>query len=48
MHDPLSDAETERKFHTLAAGRLDPSVPELVRSLPDRPVSDLTDHLRSS
>ncbi|MCE2512411.1 MAG: MmgE/PrpD family protein, partial [Acidimicrobiia bacterium] len=24
MHDPLSDAEIERKFQTLAAGRLDP------------------------
>ena len=36
MHDPLSDAEIERKFETLAGGRLDPGVPETGRSLPDR------------
>ena len=47
MHDPLSDAEIERKFHTLAEGRLDPAVPEVVRSLPDRPVRALTRLLRS-
>ncbi len=48
MHDPLSDDEIEGKFQTLAAGRLDPAVPEVVRSLPDRPVDDLTRLLRSS
>ena len=47
MHDPLSDAEIERKFHTLAGGRLDPRVPETVRSLPDRPVSALARLLHS-
>lgn len=47
MHDPLSDAEIERKFHTLAEGRLDPRVPEAVRSLPDRSVRALTRLLRS-
>ncbi|MXW99155.1 MAG: MmgE/PrpD family protein [Acidimicrobiaceae bacterium] len=47
MHDPLSDAEIERKFHTLAESRLDPRVPEVVRSLPDRPVRALTRLLRS-
>ena len=47
MHDPLSDAEIERKFRTLAGGRLDPGLPEIVRSLPDRPVRDLTGCLRS-
>ena len=46
MHDPLSDAEIERKFHTLAGGRLDPGIPDVVRSLPDRPLEDLTRHLR--
>lgn len=48
MHDPLSDAETERKFHTLAGDRLDPGIPEAVRSLPDRPVRELTRLLRPS
>ena len=47
MHDPLGDAEIERKFRTLAGGRLDPGVPEAVRSLPDRPVRELTRLLRS-
>ena len=47
MHDPLSDAEIESKFHTLAGGRLDPGIPEAVRSLPDRPVRELTQLLRS-
>ena len=47
MHDPLSDSEIERKFHTLADDRLDPGVPEAVRSLPDRPVHELTRLLRS-
>ncbi len=42
MHDPLSDEEIEHKFHTLADGRLDPGIPEAVRSLPDRPVRELT------
>ena len=46
MHDPLSDAEIERKFHMLAGGRLDPGIPDIVRSLPDRPLEDLTRHLR--
>ncbi len=46
MHDPLSNAEIERKFHTLAGGRLDPEVPEAVRSLPDRSLEDLTRNLR--
>lgn len=48
MHDPLSDDEIERKFHTLAGGRLDPGIPEVVRSLPDRPVRELSRMLRSS
>ena len=48
MHSPLSDAEIERKFHTLAGGRLDPGVPEAVRSLPDRPVRELPRLLRPS
>ncbi len=47
MHDPLSDAEIERKFHTLAEGCLNQGIPEAVRSLPDRPVSELTRLLRS-
>ena len=46
MHDPLSDTEIERKFRTLAGGRLDPGIPDVVRSLPDRPVRDLTRLLR--
>ena len=48
MHDPLSDDEIERKFRLLAEGRLDPAVPDAVRSLPDRPVDHLTGLLRSS
>jgi 2-methylcitrate dehydratase PrpD len=47
MDDPLSDIEIERKFQTLAAGRLDPAIPEAVRSLPERPVEHLTGLLRS-
>ena len=47
MYDPLSDDEIERKFRTLAEGRLAPAIPEIVRSLPDRPVGHLTRHLRS-
>ena len=47
MHDPLTDADIERKFRTLAGGRLDPGVPEAVRSLPDRPVGQLVHLLRS-
>ncbi len=47
MHDPLSDDEIERKFQILTDGRLDPATPEVVRSLPDRPVEHLTRHLRS-
>ena len=47
MHDPLSDDEIERKFRVLTDGRLDPAIPEVVRSLPDRPVEYLTRHLRS-
>ena len=46
MHDPLTDADIERKFSLLAQGRLDPAIPEVVRSLPDRPVGDLTRRLR--
>ena len=46
MHDPLSDAEIEQKFQTLAGGHLDPGLPEVVRSLPDGPVKHLTRHLR--
>ena len=48
MHDPLSDSEIERKFHTLAGDRLDPGIPEAVRSLPDRPASALNRLLRPS
>ncbi len=47
MHDPLSDDEIECKFRVLVEGRLDPAIPEAVRSLPDRPVEYLTRHLRS-
>ena len=47
MHDPLSDDEIERKFLVLAEGRLDPRIPEVVRSLADRPVEHLTRLLRS-
>ena len=46
MHDPLSEAEIERKFRTLADGRVDLAVPEVVRSLPSLPVSALTRLLR--
>ena len=48
MHAPLADAEIERKFATLTDGRLHPGIPELVRSLPGRPIRDLTDRLRST
>ena len=48
MHDPLSDHEIERKFQILTDGRLDHAIPEVVRSLPDRPVRELTRLLRSS
>ena len=47
MHDPLTDDEIEHKYRVFAQGRLDPSVPELVRSLPDRPFRDLARLLRS-
>ena len=47
MHDPLSDDEIERKFHTLANSRLNPAIPEAVRSLPDCPVGDLARLLRT-
>ena len=47
MHDPLRDDEIERKFRVLSEGRLDPAVPKVVRSLPDRPVEHLTGILRS-
>ena len=47
MHDPLSDDEIERKFQILTDGRLAHAIPEVVRSLPDRPVEHLTRHLRS-
>ena len=46
MHDPLSDEEIERKFRVLTEGRLDPELPEVVRSLPDHPVQCLTRRLR--
>ena len=46
MHDPLRDAEIERKFRILTDGRLDPGVPEAVRSLADRPVRELARLLR--
>ena len=48
VHDPLSDEEIEKKFGMLTDGRLDPGIPELVRSLPGRPIRDLTDLLRST
>ena len=48
MHDPLSDEEIERKFRALAEGRLDPAIPEAVRSLPDCSVENLTRRLRSN
>ena len=47
MHDPLTADEIERKFHTLAGDRLDPAIPEAVRSLLDRPVEYLTHRLRA-
>lgn len=47
MHDPLDDAEIERKFRILTEGRLDPGLPDVVRSLPDLPVSELIRLLRS-
>ena len=48
MHAPLTDDEIKQKFAMLAGGRLHPGIPELVRSLPDRPIRDLTDRLRST
>ena len=48
MHAPLTDDEIEKKFGTLTDGRLAPGIPELVRSLPGRPIRDLTDLLRST
>ena len=48
MHAPLTDAEIEHKFAMLTDGRLDPGIPDLVRSLPVRPVRDLTGRLRST
>ena len=42
----LSDDEIDRKFDSLAQGRLDPRIPEAVRSLPDRPVRELACLLR--
>ena len=48
MHDPLTGDEIERKFRVLTEGRLDPAIPEAVRSLPDRPVDHLTGLLRSA
>ena len=48
MHDPLSDDAIERKFQILTDGRHDPAIPEVVRSLPDRHVRELTRLLRSS
>jgi 2-methylcitrate dehydratase PrpD len=46
MHDPLSDDEIERKFQVVASGRLDPAIPEVVRSLPTGQLDDLTRLLR--
>ena len=46
MHDPLSGDEIDRKFDSLVQGRLDPAVPEVVRSLPDRPLRELPRLLR--
>ena len=46
MHDPLSDDEIDRKFQNLTEGRLDHRIPEVVRSLPDRPVRELARLLR--
>ena len=46
MHDPLGDEEIKHKFRTLAEGHLDPAIPEIARSLPDRPIRDLTTLLR--
>ena len=48
MHAPLTDAEVEQKFAVLTDGRLHPGIPELVRSLPGRPIGDLTHRLRST
>lgn len=48
MHAPLTDDEIEKKFGMLTDSRLDPGIPELVRSLPRRPIRDLTDLLRST
>ena len=48
MHAPLTDAEIEQKFAMLTDGRLDPGIPELVRSLPGRSIGDLTHRLRST
>ena len=47
MHDPLTDHEIERKFQMLAAGRLDPAIPQVVRSLPTGRLGDLTRFLCS-
>ena len=44
----LTDDEIELKFRMLADGRLDPGIPDLVRSLPGRSIRDLTDLLRST
>ena len=46
MHAPLTDNEIDQEFGMLADGRLDPGIPELVRSLPGRPIRDLTHRLR--
>ena len=46
MHAPLTDDEIDQKFGMIADGRLDPGIPELVRSLPGRPIRDLTHRLR--
>lgn len=47
MHDPLSDEEIDRKFRILAEGRLDPALPETVRSLLENPVRCLSRRLSS-
>ena len=47
MHDPLTDHEIEHKFQMLTAGRLDPAIPQVVRSLPTGQLGDLTRFLCS-
>ena len=46
MHDPLSNDEIDAKFSMLSDGRMDPSLPNTIRTLAGRPLSDLTRLLR--